>query len=61
MIGEKFDTSGEMDNVHQQLRDGRKLCQYRFIYLFFKFLILFFIRLMNAIAPNSIPKINTGK
>ncbi|CAM4914903.1 unnamed protein product [Rotaria socialis] len=27
MIGEQFDTSGDMDNVYQQLRDGRKLCQ----------------------------------
>jgi len=43
MIGESFDTSGDMDNVFIQLKDGRKLCQ-----------------LMNAIAPNSIPKINSG-
>jgi hypothetical protein len=28
MIGEQFDTSGEMDNVYNQLRDGRKLCKY---------------------------------
>ncbi|UJR13373.1 hypothetical protein I4U23_000390 [Adineta vaga] len=27
MIGEQFDTNGEMDNVYTQLRDGRKLCQ----------------------------------
>ncbi|CAF1116259.1 unnamed protein product [Adineta steineri] len=26
-IGEQFDTNGEMDNVYNQLRDGRKLCQ----------------------------------
>ncbi|CAF1156370.1 unnamed protein product [Adineta ricciae] len=26
-IGEEFDTNGEMDNVYNQLRDGRKLCQ----------------------------------
>ena len=31
MIGEQFDTSGDMDNVYDQLRDGRKLCQYKFI------------------------------
>ncbi|CAF5226743.1 unnamed protein product, partial [Rotaria magnacalcarata] len=27
MIDEQFDTSGDMNNVYQQLRDGRKLCQ----------------------------------
>ena len=27
MIGEQFDTSGDMDNVYNQLRDGRKLCK----------------------------------
>ncbi|CAF0739735.1 unnamed protein product [Rotaria sordida] len=27
MIGEQFDTSGDMDNVYNQLKDGRKLCQ----------------------------------
>ncbi len=27
MIGEKFDTNGDMDNVYNQLRDGRKLCR----------------------------------
>jgi hypothetical protein len=31
MIGEQFDTSGDMDNVYDQLKDGRKLCQYVFI------------------------------
>jgi len=43
MIGEQFDTNGDMDNVYNQLKDGRKLCQ-----------------LMNSIAPNSVPKINTS-
>lgn len=33
MIGEKFDTNGDMDNVYEQLKDGRKLCQY--VYLIF--------------------------
>ncbi|UJR33997.1 hypothetical protein I4U23_021412 [Adineta vaga] len=27
MIGEQFDTNGEPDNVYDQLKDGRKLCQ----------------------------------
>ncbi|CAF3146989.1 unnamed protein product [Rotaria socialis] len=27
MISEQFDTSGDMDNVYSQLKDGRKLCQ----------------------------------
>ncbi|CAF0730037.1 unnamed protein product [Adineta steineri] len=27
MIGEQFDTNGDMDNVYTQLKDGRKLCQ----------------------------------
>lgn len=27
MIGEQFDTNGDMDNVFNQLKDGRKLCQ----------------------------------
>jgi hypothetical protein len=35
MIGERFDTSGDMDNVYEQLKDGRKLCQYVFILLYF--------------------------
>ncbi len=35
MIGEKFDTNGDMDNVYEQLRDGRKLCQYEFIFYLF--------------------------
>jgi hypothetical protein len=30
MIGEQFDTNGDMDNVYDQLKDGRKLCQYGF-------------------------------
>lgn len=28
MINEQFDTSGDMDNLYNQLKDGRKLCQY---------------------------------
>ncbi|CAF0756372.1 unnamed protein product [Adineta ricciae] len=27
MIGEQFDTNGDADNVHEQLKDGRKLCR----------------------------------
>jgi hypothetical protein len=45
MIGEQFDTNGDMDNVYDQLKDGRKLCQYIFIFFFIVFLIFwdFFI------------------
>ena len=34
MIGEQFNTSGDMDNVYEQLKDGRKLCQYVLIFQF---------------------------
>jgi hypothetical protein len=27
MIGEQFNVDGDMDNVYEQLKDGRKLCQ----------------------------------
>ena len=27
MIGEEFDTSGEIKNTHSQLKDGQKLCK----------------------------------
>jgi hypothetical protein len=50
-----------MENVYNQLKDGRKLCQYEFISHLFYFFSVFLFRLMNAIQPNSIPKINGGK
>lgn len=27
MLGENFDTNGQMENVYTQLKDGRKLCR----------------------------------
>ncbi len=61
MIGEQFNTSGDMDNVYDQLKDGRKLCKYEFILYFFFHLLNSSFRLMNSIVPNSVPKINAGK
>lgn len=62
MINEQFDTSGDMDNLYNQLKDGRKLCQYvsKCFIFFLSFLLKFFCRLMNSISPNAIRKINMG-
>lgn len=43
-VGETFDFSGSMDNFHEQLRDGQRLC-----------------KLINALKPGTIKKVNTGK
>jgi hypothetical protein len=37
MIGEQFDTSGDMDNVYEQLKNGQKLCKYIYLSLVLSF------------------------